>query len=368
MHAFADGAYDRSSFHICGYAESCCKIASFLATYALHTIYEHHHAETTIDHLENNNNKTQSTSHPYVGIVDHVSVMPLLYPPSHLNLNLNSSSIADTVDQANQESRQQSKDESFVPSSAHGKAAFLIGQAMTTKPLPLSPLSSSHQNEDDESNDINLFYYGNADPNNTSLAHVRKHKTSFFKSGGLSMKHHNTEKNGTDTPKYGTATVGAPLTFVENFNIRLRPGISRSIAISLARRLRETDGINGKGTYSGLPGVEALTLPYTNNRLEVACNLLQPMNNDGNNDAIVRAIQQWEEQNQKYVAIETNEDKSSIVECAYRVGTTEENCWNVLLLQHEEEKKSNEKDDQKKDVLMTHDINVAQNFKKYILG
>ena len=78
-------------------------------------------------------------------------------------------------------------------------------------------------------------------------------------------------------------TIGAPDSFVENFNIRLQCQ-DRKIARSLTRELREMDG--------GFPFVEALTLPYGPGHWEVACNLLRLVSNRRNacHDAVFFSI------------------------------------------------------------------------------
>ena len=110
---------------------------------------------------------------------------------------------------------------------------------------------------------VEVYTYGSANENGTPLATVRRNKTSFFHSGGLDH-----EKKYGDRERLGVCTVGSPGEFVENFNLRLTPCITRKQASALARYVRERDG--------GIMGVEALTLPYSEGRYEVACNLLKP--------------------------------------------------------------------------------------------
>jgi len=100
--------------------------------------------------------------------------------------------------------------------------------------------------------------------------------------------------------------------------------------VKLARELRECDGIDGKGSNTGLSGLEVLTLPYSNDRYEVACNLLRSSEENGNTNAILKAVEDWEIR----MLTEFDDAKNyggdimqeSLVESAYRVGTTEEMC------------------------------------------
>ena len=107
----------------------------------------------------------------------------------------------------------------------------------------------------------------------------------------------------------GIATVGAPPTFVENFNIRLRS--VKETARSLTRTLRERDG--------GLPGVEALTLPYGEGRYEVACNLLRPQ--EGSSEAITAKAKEWQSKVGR---------SDVVVEKSYRVGKTADQCLEAV--------------------------------------
>lgn len=169
IHAFTDGPYDRSSFHVAGYADSVAHVASFLATTAMRTIYQHNQQQQN----NNNNNDHDNTLHPYVGIVDHVSVMPLLHPPYHLSHLFESSSASTPLEE-------QTQTQHFIPSTAHGQAAYAIGQAMSNEPLPFHNNNTSTTTTPTPTPNVQVFYYGGADPDNTPLAHVRKHKTSFF--------------------------------------------------------------------------------------------------------------------------------------------------------------------------------------------
>jgi glutamate formiminotransferase len=153
-----------------------------------------------------------------------------------------------------------------------------------------------------------VLYYGYAHPSCTPLATVRRESTQFFASKSKN-------KNGSDdaltehvTNSLGQVTVGAPEYFTENYNIRLRSSTPKNIAQSLTKHVREKDG--------GLLYLEALTLPYSHNRYEVACNLLNP--NVTSTNSIDERIKSW-----KYFG-------ENWIEASYRVGTTKEMCWNAL--------------------------------------
>jgi glutamate formiminotransferase len=189
---------------------------------------------------------------------------------------------------------------------AHGKAAREIGNALSRT-------------------GVHVIFYGSADTQNTPLATVRKQKTSFFKSGSL----------GGTSGGIGICTVGSPPSFVENFNIRLSKNVSKENAMLLTKKVRQRDG--------GVYGVEALTLPYTGNRYEVACNLLYP--EKGTIDDIISKIDEWL---QSFNDQNLSSKRAEYVEEAYRVGTTMKQCKDVL--------------EQQESSLEQHDKNVLQNF------
>ena len=343
----------------------------------MRTIYQHNQQQQN----NNNNNDHDNTLHPYVGIVDHVSVMPLLHPPYHLSHLFESSSASTPLEE-------QTQTQHFIPSTAHGQAAYAIGQAMSNEPLPFHNNNTSTTTTPTPTPNVQVFYYGGADPDNTPLAHVRKHKTSFFRSGGLQQQDKDKDKGKdkdttqTQTFEYGIATVGAAPQLVENFNVRLTSHASRSKAIQLARLLRACDGPDGKDSHTGLPGVEALTLPYSDHRYEVACNLLQPKNERGNANAILKVVQDWEHSMMEEMRSgEDNIKPMKFVDCAYRVGTTEELCWNLLQCsqdghpnnnncgdEEDEDFKSNLGEDADEVFMKKHDAVVAQRLKSFILG
>ena len=102
--------------------------------------------------------------------------------------------------------------------------------------------------------------------------------------------------------RYGVAMVGSAPHFVENFNVRLSPSVSRGKATSLARMLRKRDG--------ALSGLEALILPRRDDGddndggggvggggggYEVACNLLRPGEGEGSSSAkdVSERLREW---------------------------------------------------------------------------
>ena len=284
VHAFADAPYDRSSFHLAGSSELVSDVASQIATQALLELSEKKNASAPAGDCSGDDDEGKS-NHPFVGIVDHISVMPL-----------RSASMQGGND------HEGGKDT--------GQAAKAIGQA-------LSKVGAK------------VYYYGHADPNTTPLATVRRERTAFFKSGDAFA---NTKSEEDESSIYGTCTVGAPANFVENFNVRLSQQCSKEVAKTLTKKLRERDG--------GIVGVEALTLPYSENRFEVACNLLQP--SQGTSSMVEASALEWARAN----------GGERMIDEAYRVGTTEEQCVEVLSLQG--------------DGIDEHDRQVRQNFAKFL--
>ena len=285
VRAYADIPYDRSSFHLAGRSDCVAEVAIRLIQNALNEI-----------ELKNDNNDPSNkleARHPFVGLVDHVSIMPII---------------------ANQE---------FVP---------------TATPTAAATAAREIGSQIDQSNSIKIHYYGLACPNHTPLATVRR-QTSFFKSGGAhdessSCNFNNQEQ--TNQFEKGECTIGAPLDFVENYNIRLTSNVDFGTAKTLTQALR---GRNIATKGMGVPGVEALTLPYNRdvnqggNVYEVACNLLEPKL--GSVDKIELELEKWI-QKQKQQLLQDDEDvndqynRDYFIEKAYRVGTTEEQCLSVL--------------------------------------
>lgn len=294
IHAYADIPYDRSSFHLAGTADCVSDVASTLICNALN--------EIDLDCISSDGQKSgevKEARHPFVGLVDHVSVMPLEYPAN----NNGSSDVNDSK-----------------ASEAAAKAAREIGEHIS------------------ETNFVNVHYYGSACPRNTSLATVRREMTSFFKSGGAIDKdragQNKDEAIVMSMALKGDATVGTPQCFVENFNIRLTSNVDFEQAKTLTQFLRGRN-ISTKGY--GVAGVEGLTLPYVRspseggNVYEVACNLTNPKK--GGSDQIRVQLDKWIGRQKQQLDNGCEKKKTNykyFVEDAYRVGTTEEQCVNVL--------------------------------------
>lgn len=300
MHAYADPIYDRSSLHLAGHAIPLVAVASDIIQTSIHGLL----TEASKNIVEE---ESSLSKHPFVGIVDHVSVMPLDKRRRQYDSSNNEASI-----------RNDENDDWY--SSPSASAAQDIGKSM-------------------EKLGVNVYYYGNAHPERMSLAQVRRHYTPFFQSGGgtneFSSSTTTTTTTYRDTATVGMSTVGAPPEFVENYNVRIRS--DKKTARSLTRTLRERDG--------GLPGVEALTLPYGEGRYEVACNLLCP--NLGSVDAIDSKLKEW--------ATERVENEHVVLEKAYRVGTTVDQCLEALRISNSGEES------------IKYDAMVLQRFKDNIL-
>ena len=288
IHAYADIPYDRSSFHLAGRPDCVADVVGRLIRNALN--------EIDLDCNNINNNKTEKNTdarHPFVGLVDHVSIMPLNYPRSNNSKNC----------------------------EAAANAAHEIGKQIS------------------KTNLVNIHYYGMACPHNTPLATVRRQRTSFFQSGGATgegqVGQYEPETKRTNASSKGDMTIGAPVNFVENFNIRLTSNVNFEQAKTLTQFLRGRN-ISTKGY--GVAGVEALTLPYVRDTseggtvYEVACNLTHPT--EGCVNEVRAQLEKWIERQRQLFSSEI-EDAAKLgdeyfVEDAYSVGTTEEQCVSVL--------------------------------------
>ena len=299
IHAYADIPYDRSSFHIAGRYDCVSDVVSSLVCSAIHDM----------QFQPPSGNDNSDSRHPFVGLVDHVSIMPLVYPP---NNNCKGFDLLRSCDAAANVARE-------------------IGKQMSSTNL------------------VNVHYYGRACPHNTPLSTVRRERTSFFGSGGAIDRERNGQHQRYDRAHTiavkGDTTIGTPVGFVENFNIRLTSNVSIHQAKSLTQYLR---GRNISTRGYGVVGVEALTLPYVRANpsssssatgggtvYEVACNLTKP--EVGGVVEILDQLKKWiEVETTKKLSSESNFIPSTLnydyfVEDAYRVGTTEEQCLLVLL-------------------------------------
>ena len=385
IHAYADPVYNRSSFHLAGTAGRVSHVASTLTHQAIQQLGEyinnkqHSQHESTTDQSSsrmnqstNDHNKIQDSAHPFVGLVDHVSVMPL----HGIDTLPNSVCTTSGYDHRhnNKEAARQNKDDadsidddddgSFVPQTASGWAARQIGQS----------LLMAEQRQEQEHQQVairsKVYYYGTAHPHGVPLAQVRRERTQFFQSGGLAKTTRTTpnlvdgKAAETKNTRTNIVTVGAPAEFAENFNLRLRPlpndaskttTTTKQLAHSLTRHVRERNG--------GLPGLEALSLPYVTGtqpnqqQWEVTCNLLCPSRTTA--QQLQDAAHQWEEQQLQHLfgwptkkggtsspsttAIDgqdflqdhptptrSSQEPPKLIEKAYRVGTTAAQCLHVL--------------------------------------
>ncbi|CAB9526297.1 Formiminotransferase domain, N-terminal subdomain [Seminavis robusta] len=296
VHAFSDVVYNRSSIHLAANSEDA------MARVVIDLVQNARSRLSQEEEQDDNTEFSSAPHHPSVGLVDHVSVMPLL---------LEKGKDEHDVTQDNQ------------LQTPWGRTARAIGTTMADTP------------------NVAVFFYGDADPHQTPLATVRRDKTNFFQSGGLLLDSDNAKTHVMDT-----ATVGAPPGFVENYNIRLHACCDKKMAQSLTRAVRERNG--------GVAGVEALTLPYSQGRYEVACNLLQPR--VGSAECIQKKVDEWVQ------GQTSSTSQEELVECAYRVGTTASQCLEALELALE----ARELQQQKQEQLERHNESVWQQFKGYL--
>ena len=318
IHAYADEPYDRSSFHLAGNAYLVADVASFIALDAIDSLQSYNNnnnRDGTLDKEKVGRDYGKEAKHPLIGLVDHISVMPLT--PS--DATTATATTATATNNEEEEIRFQPNG-TYIPSDSHGLSSVYIGKQLLQS----------------EKNDIDVLYYGSAHPNQTPLATVRREQTKFFKSGGLMDDNNNNNKDNQNCimeKVRNQCTVGSPPFFVENYNILLSKNVSRKKAMKLTKMIRARDG--------GIAGVEALTLPYSDGRFEVACNLLCP--HEGNVDDIEHVLSQWVKQEQtehQQILLEQTEDggggeetirnRNYFVDDSYRVGTTSDQCMEVL--------------------------------------
>jgi hypothetical protein len=296
VHAYADDPYDRSSFHLAGTPSHVAAVAGNLATSAVKSLldYQGQNSSTTTTNTNNNSadsTATTTTMHPTVGIVDHIAVMPLQETNEVFTLDQVCHLLPLTQDD-------EDMPVSTIPS---GWVARSLGHAMMKY---------------GSGGGVKVLYYGSAHPQQTPLATVRRESTHFFKS--LPDQHHSI---ASASAAAGQAIVGAPPRFAENYNLRLSPRVSQKQARTLTKRVRARDG--------GLPGVEALTLAYSGNRWEVACNLLRP--DLASAQDIQAVVDTWElEQHAQAGRTPAPGAQENLVERGYRVGTTVEQCLEAL--------------------------------------
>lgn len=356
IHAYADIPYDRSSIHLAGYSECVADVATRIISNALHDLDscvenssgDNDNTDDRIEEKKNDKNKIKDvvnndsneysrgkTRHPFVGLIDHVSVMPLAWPYAS-EKSADSQSVEDASIEENQNVTNLA-----AARDAAAHAARQIGESLSQSEL------------------VKVHYYGLACPNNTPLATVRREKTSFFNSGGAqNQKHINqtdfsplhspSSPSAMARPIGGSTTIGTPSNFVENFNILLTSNCTHAMAKSLTQCLR---GRNA----DGVPGVEALTLPYTEDTYEVACNLTSP-SEGGSVNEILHRLEKWVGRQKQQLILEKSDGKQGekddcggcddglyedsydyFVDRGYRVGTTEEQCIEVLTNKYQKE-------------------------------
>ncbi|KAL7519850.1 hypothetical protein ACHAWX_004599 [Stephanocyclus meneghinianus] len=321
IHAYADVSYNRSSFHLAG--RSDC-----VADAAVHLILN------SFDQIDFDCSAQNDSAHPFVGLIDHVSVMPLVSFPVSDNAPSSENIISE-------------QDGLKLSQRAAVDAAKAIGNAITN--------SQQHA--------ANVFFYGLACPNMTPLAKVRKEMTSFFNSGSLIS---NLDNNVEPRNLKGDCTIGVPPNFVENFNIRMSPNVSISQAKTLTQFLRGRN-ISTKGF--GVEGVEALTLPYekindTGDKslvYEVACNLTNPKK--GSVQHIEKAVDDWVAEQSAISSLgeRAKTGTNYLIEKMYRVGTTEQQCIESLGLGYSQSDSINVQ------YWENHDRDVLDKFQKLLM-
>eukprot|EP00956_Cyclotella_meneghiniana_P002917 scaffold3479_cov76-Cyclotella_meneghiniana.AAC.2 len=289
IHAFADVPYNRSSFHLAGRSDCVADVALKLVL-------------NSFKEIKFDSASQRGSAHPFVGLVDHVSVMPLVSFP--LKIDPSSTQVKTTQ-----------KDGLHPSQKAAVDAAKTIGNGIINSRPQLA----------------SVHYYGLACPNHTSLADVRREKTPFFKSCHTDSRTQSTASIASD------CTIGVPNHFVENFNIRLTPNVDFSQAKTLTQYVRGRNIPKGHG----IEGVEALTLPYkTQNAAgedilvyEVACNLTNPAK--GSTLDIEEAVANWVTQQSlpaHVIADDSSATTNYFIDKMYRVGTSEEQCIDTLLI------------------------------------
>jgi Formiminotransferase domain, N-terminal subdomain len=333
VHAFCDPIYDRTSFHLVGHADRVAAVAIRLATRALESLGGKRNAG-----IANANGGEKSSAaegrkkddggddvhpHPTVGIVDHISVLPLASSDSDVDAGASSSS------------------------AAAAWAALQIGHELERTRLG-GPARTPPK----------VLYYGLAHPDRKSLAAVRREETNFFRSARPKSR---SKDGATSEPvtaaaaeaaeaeaaggelEPGVVVVGAPPHFVENWNVRLS-NCPRAVAAALTKHVR---GLGDTG--AGI--VEALTLPYAHEQWEVACNVLRSdLVSSQDVDACARA---WL-QNAAAHDEATSSNGVEIV-ASYRVGTTAQQCREALRAV------AISKEDRDR-----HDARVVEQFRKYM--
>ena len=77
VHAYADTVYKRSSFHLAGHAEAVSAVASDIAVTAIQELRKQQSTTTSNGSAIQSEEEQAVVDHPNVGLVDHISMMPL---------------------------------------------------------------------------------------------------------------------------------------------------------------------------------------------------------------------------------------------------------------------------------------------------
>ena len=309
VHAFADGPYDRSSFHIAGSPNLVTNAVSRLATNAIQVLAS---SSSSIQQQDTSSSSTSTTAHPTVGLVDHISILPLT----------NTNDELDSDDDGHTEKMMLSREQ------WHEYYSSLTIDS--SRNASSSPSSSSDVDNDEkiitttegwvaieignalENIGVDVLYYGYAHPDNTPLAQIRRDRTNFFKNNNRAVS-----SSPRKTIELGQATIGAPPHFVENYNVRLSNKCPKKVAISLTKYLRQE-----------LEYLESLTLPYSHQSYESACNLLNPDVTSARD--VEMKVEEWLLKTQANNPNENDDDNNNLVEIGYRVGTTASQCLEAL--------------------------------------
>jgi hypothetical protein len=155
VHAYADGPYDRSSFHVAGSPCLVADLASQSATLVVQSLSSLRHEEVS--------GSTTDTPHPTVGLVDHVAVLPL----AHNNEPLTAEESIEASDGLLSIDIISKNKGNIVPSRtvASGWVARAIGHGVESKA------------------GAGVFFYGHATAQQTPFATVRgQESTQLFQS------------------------------------------------------------------------------------------------------------------------------------------------------------------------------------------
>jgi Formiminotransferase domain, N-terminal subdomain len=249
VHARCDPVYNRSSLHMAGSASIIAKVAKEVAVQAvvdLRNLYEQNPALKT-------RLSTLDTHYPTVGLVDHVCVMPLLLSDDESQRAITPISTAISNADPTTTMRPNFR-EALSPA---GQVARAVGEALRDE---LGML---------------VFFYGLAHRSqNRDYADVRGKQTKYLKRlAGLVPP-------GDASNRPDVCSVGAYTHCIEHLAVRMNAVCGKKRARHLRRLVAEYDG-------SKLPFVHAMSLPYSDERYEIACLLQRP---DVSNAAKVQSV------------------------------------------------------------------------------